>query len=161
VSAQKFNFYRVSTKIEVLSCQHKNRVFIMSAQKYIFYRVSTKIEFVSCQHKNVYCFTFREPHKVVILDNHLRIIRCFDLWSWAVTLRGEYRMRVFENRVLRDVWGHKWDDLTGEWRRLLVNSEKLYALGSSPNVIRLIKPRRKRWAEYVARMGTREVYTEC
>jgi hypothetical protein len=60
-------------------------------------------------------------------------------------------MRVFENRVLREVCGHKRDDLTAEWRRL--NNEELYALCSSPNFIRVIKSRRKRWAGHVARMG--------
>jgi hypothetical protein len=68
-------------------------------------------------------------------------------------LREERRLRVFENRVLRRVFGPKRDEVTGEWRRL--HNEELYALCSSPNAIRLIKSRRLRWIGHVARMGER------
>jgi hypothetical protein len=61
------------------------------------------------------------------------------------------RLRVFENRVLRGIFGPKRDGVTGEWRRL--HSEELNDLYSSPNVIRVIKSRRIRWAGHVARMG--------
>jgi hypothetical protein len=58
---------------------------------------------------------------------------------------------VFENRVLRKIFGLKRDEVTGEWRRL--HNEELNDLYSSPNVIRVIKSRRMRWAGHVARMG--------
>ena len=64
---------------------------------------------------------------------------------------------VFENRVLRRVFGNKRDEVTGKWRKL--HNEDLNGLYSSPNIIRVIKSRRMRWAVYVARMGTVEVYT--
>jgi hypothetical protein len=73
--------------------------------------------------------------------------------SWSLTLREERRLRVFENKVLRRVFGPKRDEVTGEWRRL--HNKELYALYSSPNIIRVIKPRRLRWAGHVARMGER------
>jgi hypothetical protein len=59
--------------------------------------------------------------------------------------------RVFENRVLRRIFGPKRDEATGEWRRL--HNEELNALYSSPNIILAIKSRRMRWAGHVARMG--------
>jgi hypothetical protein len=62
-------------------------------------------------------------------------------------------MRVFENRVLRRVFGPKRDQVTGEWRRIY--DKELYALYSSPNIMWEIKYRRLRWEEYVARMGKR------
>jgi hypothetical protein len=68
-------------------------------------------------------------------------------------LREECRLRVFENRVLRRIFGPKRDEVTGEWRKL--HNKELYALYSSPNIIRLIKSRRPRWAGHVARMGER------
>jgi hypothetical protein len=58
---------------------------------------------------------------------------------------------VFENRVLRGIFGPKRDEITGEWRRLY--NKELNDLYSSPTIIRVIKSRRMRWAGYVARMG--------
>jgi hypothetical protein len=71
--------------------------------------------------------------------------------TWSLILREEHRLRVFENRVLRRIFGPKRDGVTGEWRRL--HDEERYALYSSPNIIRVIKPRRLCWAGRVARMG--------
>jgi hypothetical protein len=61
--------------------------------------------------------------------------------SWSLTLREEYRLRVFENRVLRRIFGPKTDEETGQWRRL--RNKELYALYSSLNIIRVIKSRRQ------------------
>jgi hypothetical protein len=71
----------------------------------------------------------------------------------SVTLREEHRLRVFENRVLRGIFGPKRDVVTGEWRKL--HSGELHNLYSSPDIIRQIKSRRMRWAGHVARMGER------
>jgi hypothetical protein len=60
--------------------------------------------------------------------------------TWSFTLREESRLRVFENRVLRNMFGPKRDEVTGEYRRL--HNEERYDLYSSPNIIRVIKPRR-------------------
>jgi hypothetical protein len=57
----------------------------------------------------------------------------------SLTLREEFRLRVFENRVLRRIFGPKRDEVTGEWRRL--HNKELYATYSSPNIIRFIKLR--------------------
>ncbi|KAJ4448596.1 hypothetical protein ANN_10615, partial [Periplaneta americana] len=71
--------------------------------------------------------------------------------TWTLTLREEHRLRVFENNVLRKIFGAKRDEVTGEWRKL--HNTELYALYSSPDIIRNIKSRRLRWAGHVARMG--------
>jgi hypothetical protein len=62
----------------------------------------------------------------------------------------EHRLRVFENRVLRRIFGSKRDEVTGGWRTLY--NEELHNLYSSPSIIRNIKSRRMRWAGHVARM---------
>jgi hypothetical protein len=67
--------------------------------------------------------------------------------------REERRLRVFENRVLRGIFGPKRDEVTGEWRKL--HNEDLNDLYSLPNIVRVVKSRRIRWAGHVARMGRR------
>jgi len=69
----------------------------------------------------------------------------------VVTLREERKPRVFENMVLRRIFEPRRDEVTGEWRRL--HNEELNDLYSSPNIVRVIKWRRMRWAGLVARMG--------
>ena len=71
--------------------------------------------------------------------------------TWSLTLREERRLRMFENRVLRRVFGPKRDEMTGEWRKL--HNEELNDLYSLPNIVRVVKSRRMRWAGHVARMG--------
>jgi hypothetical protein len=73
--------------------------------------------------------------------------------TWSLTLREEYRLRVFENRVLKRIFGPKRDKVTGEWRKL--HNEELRDLYSSPSIIRIIQSRRIRWTVHVARMGRR------
>jgi hypothetical protein len=65
-------------------------------------------------------------------------------------------MRVFENRVLRRIFGSKRDEATGVWRKLYNEFHDLY---SSPNIVRVIKSRRMRWAGHVVRMGRGEACT--
>jgi hypothetical protein len=76
---------------------------------------------------------------------------------WPLTLREEHTLRVFENRVLRRIFGPKRDEVTGEWRKL--HNEELHNLYSCPDIIRQVKSFRMRWAWHVARMGEeRKVY---
>ena len=70
--------------------------------------------------------------------------------TWSLTFREAHRLRVFENRVLRRIFGPKRDGVTGEWRKL--HNEELNDLYSSPSIVRVKKSRRMRWAGHVARM---------
>jgi hypothetical protein len=70
--------------------------------------------------------------------------------TWSLTLRKEQRLRVFENRVLRMIFGPKRKE-DGSWRKL--HNDELHSLYSSPNIFRVIESRRMRWAGHVARMG--------
>ena len=70
--------------------------------------------------------------------------------TWSLTLREERRLRVFDNKVLRRIFGLR-DEVTGNWRRL--HNEEINVLYSSPNIVRVMKSRRMRWAGHVARMG--------
>ena len=73
--------------------------------------------------------------------------------TWSLTLREERKLRVFENMVLRGIFGAERDGVTGEWRKL--HNEELNDLYCSPDIVWVIKWRRTRWAEHVACMGER------
>jgi hypothetical protein len=75
-----------------------------------------------------------------------------------VGIYAQYRLRVFENRVLRRIFGPKRDEMTGDWRKL--HNEERHNLCSSPN--RMSKSRKMRWAEHVTRRGAkRNTYRIC
>jgi hypothetical protein len=67
--------------------------------------------------------------------------------TWSLTLREEQRLRVFENRVLRRIFGLMKNEVAGELRK--VHNEELGDLYSSPSIIRIIKSRKMRWAGHV------------
>jgi hypothetical protein len=69
----------------------------------------------------------------------------------SLILREEHRLRMFENRVLRRIFGPKRDEVTGGWRKL--HNEELHGLYTSPSIIRVIKARRIRWAGHVGTFG--------
>jgi hypothetical protein len=76
---------------------------------------------------------------------------------WSVTIKEQHKLRVFENRFLRRIFGRKRPEATGEWRKL--HSEELHNLYSSPNIIRQVKSRRMRLLGHLSRMGEkRNVY---
>jgi hypothetical protein len=85
-------------------------------------------------------------HRTIILP-----VLLYGCKTWSLTLREEHRLMVFENMVLRRIFGPKRDEVTEEWRRL--HNEEFNDLYSSPNIIRVIKSRRMRWAGHIARMG--------
>jgi hypothetical protein len=92
-----------------------------------------------------------EVYRTIILSVVLYVCEI-----WSLPLREERRLRVFENRVLRRIFGPKRDEVTGKWRKLC--NEELNNLYSLPNIVRVIKSR-LRWAGHVARMGEgRSVY---
>ena len=75
----------------------------------------------------------------------------YECETWSLTLREERKLRVFENMMLRRIFGPKRDKVTGEWRRL--HNKELNDLYSSQNIVRVIKSRRMKLAGHVARMG--------
>jgi hypothetical protein len=85
-------------------------------------------------------------YRVIILP-----VLLYGCETWSVTLREEQKLKVFENRVLRRIFGPNRDEMTGNWRRL--HNKELNDLYSSPNTVRVTKSRRMRWAGHVARMG--------
>jgi hypothetical protein len=93
--------------------------------------------------------------KVKIYKTIILPVVLYGCETWSLTLREEHKVRVFENRVLRRIFGPKRDEVTGEWRKL--HNEELH--NSSPDIIRQVKSRRMRWAGHVVRMGEeRKVY---
>jgi hypothetical protein len=82
----------------------------------------------------------------------------FGCRTLSLTLKRERRQRVFENGVLRRIFGPKRDEVTGGWRKL---HEELHNLCSSPSLIRMTKSRRMRWAGHVAQMERRGLHIGC
>ena len=124
-----------STLKPVYACYHSPQILL-----------SWVLHFVIQKHKD-------GIHGTVILP-----VGLYGCENWSVKLREEQRLRVFENRVLRKVLGSRKDEVTEEWRRL--HNEELYDLYCSPNIIRVVKCRRMRWAKHVARMeDSKDVYS--
>jgi uncharacterized membrane protein len=83
---------------------------------------------------------------------YLLVINVKRCETWSQTLWEEHRLRVFENRLLRKIFGPKRDEVTGRWRNL--HNEELH-ICSSPSVVRMVKSRRMRRAGHVGRMSAR------
>jgi len=89
--------------------------------------------------------------KIKIYRTTVLLVFLYGCETWSLTLREGLRLRVFENRVSRRVFGPNRDEVTGEWRKL--HNEELRDLSSLTNIVRVVKSRRMRWAGHVARMG--------
>ncbi|KAJ4450740.1 hypothetical protein ANN_02170 [Periplaneta americana] len=101
---------------------------------------------------------FSKNLKVRIYKTVILPIVLYGCETWTLTLREEHRLRVFENKVLRKIFGAKRDEVTGEWRKL--HTTELHALYSSSDIIRNIKSRRLRRVGHVARMDeSRNAYS--
>jgi hypothetical protein len=101
----------------------------------------------------------RSLYKNIKIERYTTIILPVVLYgyeTWSLTLREEWWLRVFENRVLRSILRPKTDEVTGEWRRL--HKEELYALYSSPNIIRVPPASGPRWGGGSITYGRGEVY---
>jgi hypothetical protein len=88
--------------------------------------------------------------KIKIYETVILPVMLYGCETWSLTLGKEHRLRVFENKMLRRIFGHKTEE-NGSWRKL--HNDELHDLYSSPNIVRVIKSRRMRWVGHVARMG--------
>jgi hypothetical protein len=79
--------------------------------------------------------------------------------TWSLTLREKQRLRVFENRVLRRIFGPKREEVVGGWRRL--HNKKLHNFYTSPKIIRVINSRTMKWAGHVAHMRSKKLIQNC
>ena len=86
-----------------------------------------------------------KTYKTIILP-----VLLYGCETWSLTLTEEHRLRMFENKVLRKMFGATKEEITGEWRML--HNAELHALYCSPNIIRTLKSIRLRWAGHVAHM---------
>jgi hypothetical protein len=85
----------------------------------------------------IYAFLKIKIYRIIILQVF------YGCKTWSLTLREECRLKVFQNRVLRRIYGPKRDEVTGEWRK--VHNEELNDMYCSPNIVRVIKSRIVRW----------------
>jgi hypothetical protein len=94
---------------------------------------------------------FRKNIKIIIFKTIILPVVLYGCETFSLTLSEEYRLRVFENRVLRRIFGPKRDEVTESWRKLY--NEELHNLYFSPSIIRISKSRRMKWEGHVARRG--------
>jgi hypothetical protein len=88
--------------------------------------------------------------KIKIYGNIILPVVLYRYETWSLTFWEERKLRVLDNKVLRRIFGPRTDEVTEDWRRLHNELNDLY---SSPNIVRVIKSRRMRWAGHVACMG--------
>jgi len=108
---------------------------------------------IVCHETSVFQVATQKLKKLKIYRTIILTVVLYGCETWSLTFMEECRLRVFENRVLRRIFGPKRDEVTGEWRKLY--NEELNDLYCSPNIVRVIKSRRIRWAGHVARMAER------
>ena len=96
-------------------------------------------------------FVYLVDSAMLVVSNCSKPLSLYGRETWSLTLREECRLSVFENRVLRRVFGPKRDEVTGEWRKL--HNEELRDLCSLPNIVQVVKSRRMRWVGHVVHMG--------
>jgi hypothetical protein len=103
-------------------------------------------------HSEIFClpFSYRKNLNIKIYKTVILPVVLYGCEAWSLTFREERRLRVFENRVLRKIFVPKGEE-DGSWRKFY--NDELHSLYSSPNIVRVIKSRRMRWAGNVARMG--------
>jgi hypothetical protein len=102
------------------------------------------IEYSKTNVKLSMCFSFPvKKLKIRIYKTIILPVVLYGCEMWSLTLREEHRLRVFENKVLRRIFGPKRDELTGKWGKL--HNKELHDLYSSLSIIRIIKSIGKRW----------------
>ena len=131
--------YQNSIQKEIKSRLKSLNAFYHSVQSLLFYSLPPKNKKIKI-------------YRTIILP-----VVLYGCETWPLTLKEEGKLRVSENRVLRRIFRSKRDEVTGRWRRL--HKEELNDLNSSPNIFRVIKSRRIRWAGHVARMGRGGIHT--
>jgi hypothetical protein len=94
--------------------------------------------------------------KIRIYESIILPVVLYGCKTWSLTLREEHRLRVFENRVLRRIFGPKRDEVTGGQRKL--HNAEFYDVYSSASITRMTKSRRVRWSRPVVRMGRRVIH---
>ena len=141
--------------------QFRSFVITLTNQHCIHEKNKTRLKLGNvCYHsaQNILSCSFLS--KNITIKIYRRIILpviLFGCETWSLKQREKHKWRVFENRVLRKIFGPNRDEVTGVLRRL--HNEEIYDLYSSPNIIRLIKSRRTRQAGHEARVGGAEVYS--
>ena len=119
----------------LLSCSQSDPLDFVKGNSNTLYDLRRCIKYTTCIYIYIYIYIYVE-------------LVLYGCETWSLTLREERRLRVFENRVLRRVFGPNRDEVTGERRKL--HNEELNDLYSLPNVVRVVKWRRMRWSGHVA-----------
>ena len=144
----RYTSVTIITILRSLFCKQKIRVYVIEiiVHPVCMYQNVENIETVRSKTTCLFVgFSVENNLKIKIYKTIILPVVLYGCETWCLTLREERRLRVFENRILRRIFGPN-----GEWRRL--HNEELHSLYCSPNIVSVIKSRRLRWAGHVARM---------
>jgi hypothetical protein len=149
-TAGQSNYISVANKSFERVAKFKHLGTKLTGQNCIHEEIRSRLNFHAVQNLLSSRLLSRNVNIKIYKTITLRVV-LYGCETLSLTLREEHRLRVFENRVLRRIFGPKRDEVTGGWRKM--HNEELHGLYSSPSIVRVIKARRMRWAGHMARMG--------
>jgi len=126
---------------------------ISTNQNYIQEEINSRLKsWNACYHsvQNLLPSSLLSKNLKIKIHRTIIFLVLYGFETWSLTLREERRLRVFENRVLRRIFGPKRDEVRRDWKKL--HNEEIHDLYCSPNILQVINSRRMRWVGHVARM---------
>ena len=136
-------------ELYLLIPQHHSKFTTPMDFDLLFNSLHSFLFYLNLKHLDILLFSKNFKIKIYLYKIVILHVVLYGRETWFIKSKEEYRLKVFENRILRRIFGPKTVE-NGKWRRL--HNEELHSLYRSPNIVRVIKSRRLRWAGHIAKM---------